>query len=39
VQHILKSVLDSTQRWSKTDIATLFNSIFDEWPHIGKVIS
>jgi hypothetical protein len=30
VQHILKSVLDSTQRWSKTDIAPLFELRF-QW--------
>jgi hypothetical protein len=28
VQHVLKSVLDSTQRWSKTDIAPLFELRF-----------
>jgi hypothetical protein len=28
VQHVLKSVLDSTQRWSKMDIAPLFELRF-----------
>jgi hypothetical protein len=28
VQHVLKSVLDSTQRWSKMDIAPLFELCF-----------
>jgi hypothetical protein len=33
VQYVLKSVLDSTQRWSKTDIAPLFELRFSMNDH------
>jgi hypothetical protein len=37
--NVLKSVLDNTRRWSKIDITPLFEFRFNEWPHVGKVIS